>query len=141
MDYCVFCKIVKGELPCSKVYEDNLLLAFMDIQPVEKGHILIIPKEHHKYMSEVSDELLREIIILAKKIEIALRKSEVKAQDINLFLADGEIANQEIPHFHLHIIPRYPNDGFGFKFREDYQTRPLREELDSLASVVKKYLK
>lgn len=139
MSDCIFCKIVSGELPSSKVYEDNELLAFMDIQPVESGHILIIPKNHSQYMSEVSDHILSKIMLLANKIQKVLRL-EINAEDINLFLADGVFANQEVPHFHFHIIPRYKNDGFGFKFREDYKIKPTRELLDKQAFIVSKAL-
>lgn len=136
MDDCLFCKIVANKIPSSRVYEDGDLLAFMDIQPVESGHLLIIPKTHCQYMSEVPDETLTKIMLLAKKLQKALRISEIKAEDINLFLADGVLANQEVPHFHLHLIPRYKNDGFGFKFREDYKIKPARELLDKQAQEI-----
>jgi histidine triad (HIT) family protein len=138
MEDCVFCKIVKGEIPCYKVYENEKLLAFMDIQPINPGHILIIPKKHTELISELEDELVGEIFKVAKKMSIALRKSEIKCEGINFQLADGESAGQEIPHVHVHVIPRYRNDGFGLKFPPYYENKPSRDELEEIAEKIRK---
>src|SRR5271155_2800634 len=114
MSGCVFCKIVNGDAPSSKVYEDKNFLAFMDLNPVNKGHVLIIPKKHSELMSTTDAQLLQKFMVIAERVGSAIRKSGVKCDGINLFLADGEAAGQEVFHIHLHLIPRFKKDGFGF---------------------------
>ncbi len=138
---CVFCKIIKGEYECSKVYEDELLLAFMDIQPVNEGHVLIIPKEHIELAKDINEITAGKMFVLANKINKALRSSGIRMQGINYFLADGTAAGQEVFHTHLHIIPRFKDDGFGLKFPEGYRKNlPLRNELNSIAENIKSVL-
>ena len=141
MEDCVFCKIIKGVLPISKIYEDDELLAFLDIQPVNKGHVLIIPKQHKELIAELEDKTLGNMIALANKINQAIRKSDIKSEGINLFLADGEAAGQEVFHVHLHVIPRFSKDGFGFVFPEDYKNKPQREDLNIISQKIQSHLK
>ena len=140
MTDCIFCKIINGELPSSKIYEDDKLLAFLDIQPINKGHVLIIPKQHKVLIAELDNKILGDMISLANKINQAIRQSDIKSEGINLFLADGEAAGQEVFHVHLHIIPRFQKDGFGFIFPENYKNKPPREELDLISQKIKSYL-
>ncbi len=141
MSDCIFCKIVSGEFENSNIYEDDALLAFMDIQPVNKGHILIIPKKHVELISDLDEETSGKMFILAGKINSALRKSGIMLEGINYFLADGEAAGREVFHTHLHIIPRFKNDGFGLKFPESYRKgKPNRKEFDTIAETIKKNL-
>lgn len=137
MDGCIFCKIVKGELPSVKVWEDAEVLAFLDIQPINKGHVLIIPKQHGALISEIDDNILCSMIKLAKKIGQALRDSELKPAGVNLFLADGKAAGQEVPHVHLHIIPRFDQDGFGLVFPESHKNKPPKEELEAISEKIR----
>lgn len=130
---CLFCKIVRtNEVEKSVIYENDLVMAFMDIQPVNNGHLLIIPKQHYELFYQVSIEETNEMLRVAHELNQALR-SELDAEGINYFVADGEVAGQEIFHTHLHLVPRFENDGFGFKFPDDYFDLPSRETLDSLA--------
>ncbi|OGD65529.1 HIT family hydrolase [Candidatus Berkelbacteria bacterium RIFOXYA2_FULL_43_10] len=140
MEECIFCKIVKGEVPSSKIYEDDLVIAFMDIKPVNPGHALVVSKEHQKYISDLDDKSTARLISVAGKINKALRKSEIRCEDVNYFLADGEVAGQEVAHAHLHIIPRFKNDGFGLKFPAEYGKMLSGEELNKSASNIIKYL-
>mgnify|MGYP001417493374 CR=1 FL=1 len=140
MDDCIFCSIIKGNLPASMIYEDKDLLAFMDIQPVNKGHILIISRQHKELITELDDSILSRMFVLAKNIDKAIRESGIKAEGMNLFLADGKAAGQEVLHVHLHIIPRFNNDGFGFIFPEGYEKRPQRNELDIISQLIKSHL-
>tara|TARA_Y100000310_G_C20145747_1_gene562364 strand:+ start:30 stop:443 length:414 start_codon:yes stop_codon:yes gene_type:complete len=110
MDDCIFCKIVKGEIPCSKVYEDSNVLAFLDIGPVNHGHTLVIPKEHCENLSDIPDELLKEVIVAVKKVSSAVQ-SGVSCDGISLNMSNGEEAGQVVPHAHFHIIPRVKGDG------------------------------
>lgn len=141
MEDCVFCKIIKGDLPSSKIYEDDELIAFMDIQPVNKGHLLVIPKQHKELIIELDNNIIGNMIVLANKINRAIRESDIRSEGINLFLADGEAAGQEVFHAHLHIIPRFQKDGFGFVFPEDYKNKPERNELDIISQKIKSHLK
>ncbi|MCK4233166.1 HIT family protein [candidate division WOR-3 bacterium] len=137
MKDCIFCKIINGELPCSKVYEDDDFLAFMDIQPVNKGHVLVIPKIHKESIVDLDDNLVKKLIIVGNKINKAIRKSDIKSDGVNFFLADGEAAGQEVFHVHLHLIPRFEKDGFGFTFPEGYVDKPERDELEQIAQKIK----
>lgn len=140
MNECIFCQIIAGESPVSKIYEDDTLLAFMDIQPVNKGHVLIIPKQHEELITSLDDQTISRMMVLANKINKAIRRSAVRCEGINLLLADGEAAGQDVFHAHLHLIPRFSNDGFGFVFPEGYSNRPPREELDRVAQHIQELL-
>ncbi len=110
MQDCIFCKIAKGEIPCDKIYENDKVLAFLDIAPVNKGHTLVIPKEHHKDLLEMPEHLLAEVAKAAKLIGKAIKES-LNADGINIGQNNGKVAGQVVMHFHLHIIPRFDNDG------------------------------
>lgn len=139
---CVFCKIISGEYSSSKIYEDDSILAFMDIQPVNRGHLLIVPKKHVELIADLDDETSSKMMVLANRINNSLRKSGVKLEGVNYFLADGESAGQEVFHTHLHLIPRFKGDGFGFIFPEGYRVDlPERKELNLIAEKIKSVLK
>lgn len=138
IENCVFCKILDGKLPCSKIYEDDKVLVFVDLQPVNDGHLLIIPRYHASYMKDVDTETLQHIMMIAKKMNAALRKSKYKCEGVNLFVADGEAAQQEVFHFHLHVYPRFVGDGFGFKYdRSKHFIMAERQKMDEIASELK----
>jgi len=104
MDDCIFCKISKGEIPSVKVYEDNDFFAFMDINPVSKGHVLLIPRSHNKWMHETEDGIVGAIFIIAKKLMNRIRTS-LPCDYVQL-----SVVGEEIGHFHIHLIPRYIGD-------------------------------
>jgi len=110
MEDCVFCKIVSGTFGSAKIWEDDQVLAFLDIKPLTKGHALIIPKQHVKDIFDLDPELLKKIAVTAQRISLAIKKS-LQADGIRLSQSNGKAAGQEIFHFHLHVIPRYANDG------------------------------
>ena len=134
---CVFCEIISGNLPSSKVYEDDACIAFMDIQPVNPGHVLIVPKNHATDLSDLPSSIGMHIFQIAQQVALKLPDSNLRCEGVNLFLAHGEAAGQEIFHVHLHVIPRYKGDGFGFKFGPNYRNPPKREELDTIAAQIK----
>lgn len=141
MSECVFCKIISGEFPSSKIYEDEDIVAFMDIQPVNEGHILIVPKKHVELIADLDDEISAMMFVIAGRINKALRKSDLKLEGVNYFLADGEAAGQEVFHTHLHIFPRFIGDGFGLTFNENYRkVLPERSKLNMIAEKIKKLL-
>jgi histidine triad (HIT) family protein len=140
MTSCIFCKIVKGNAPSSKVYEDEICSAYMDIQPVNPGHILVIPKTHFKDLSDLPAEIGGYLFQVAQRIALTLPMTNVKNEGVDLFFAHGEAARQDVFHVHLHIIPRYKGDGFGFKFGPNYRNLPERSELDAIATQIKQQL-
>lgn len=140
MGDCIFCKIVSGELSSSIVYQDDKCVAFMDIQPVNPGHVLIVPNKHTELICDLDDETVKHMFFIAKKINKAIRNSSIRCEGVNYFLADGEAAFQEVFHTHLHCFPRFKNDGFEFKFSSEYFNKPNREELNYLAVEIKSHI-
>ena len=137
---CVFCDIVRGAAPASIVYADDLIVAFMDIQPINPGHLLIVPRVHAARLSEMDGGTGGHIFQVAQRLAAALRQSGVLCEGLNLFLADGEAAGQEVFHLHLHLIPRFRGDGFGFRFGPEYARRPERDALDEVAASIRQIL-
>ena len=107
---CIFCKIVAGAIPATRVYEDGEVLAFMDIGPIVKGHTLVIPKAHHETLPELPPALLARVMEAAQRIAAA-QLAGLEADGVNLHQATGAAAGQVVPHVHFHVIPRFNNDG------------------------------
>ena len=107
---CVFCAIAANEIPSFKVYEDDLVLAYLDINPFSKGHTLVIPKEHSSGLLDTSDETLAALVARVKKVASHL-KATLPCDGFNILQNNGEAAGQTVMHFHLHMIPRYKEDG------------------------------
>jgi len=112
MNECVFCKIVKGEIPAGagKLYEDETFISFLDIKPNNPGHSLVIPKNHYENIYAMPDEILKNIAPLIKKIAVAV-KNGVNSDGINIIMNNDSAAGQIVPHAHFHIIPRFADDG------------------------------
>jgi histidine triad (HIT) family protein len=102
---CIFCKIIAGEIPAEKIYEDEKCLAFLDINPVNPGHVLLIPKEHFASMTETPDDLVGYLFSKTKELMVKIKKA-VEADYVSL-----SVVGTDVPHFHIHIIPRRFNDG------------------------------
>jgi len=136
LDDCVFCRIINGIEPASVVYSDNEVLAFVDTTPVNPGHLLVIPKVHAAELSELDPETGGHMFKVAMRIAEASRRSGIKCEGVNLFLADGEAAFQDVFHVHLHVIPRFSGDRFGLKLGPEYGIRPDRKELDEIAGKI-----
>ena len=137
MSECVFCRIIAGELPASFVYEDATMCAFLDIQPINPGHLLVVPRIHADAMKALPREAARHMMEVAQGLMNGLREANLRCEGVNLFLADGKAAGQEVAHVHLHVIPRHTNDGFGFRFASDYGNQPQREELGKVAAAIR----
>jgi len=140
MSDCVFCRILAGELPASFVYRDEHCAAFMDIRPVNPGHVLVIPIRHAAYLADTDAATAGRMMQLAHRLAAALRASGLRCEGVNLFLADGEVAMQEVFHVHLHVLPRFAGDGFGLRFGPHYGQRPPREDLDAAAVKIRRGL-
>jgi histidine triad (HIT) family protein len=123
MENCAFCRIVRGELPSVKLFEDDRILAFLDVAPINPGHSLIIPKEHHASLTTVPDALLEGMMRLVPRLGQAVVRV-VDGDGFNLHLANGQCAGQVILHTHLHVIPRLGTDGFSWGWR----SRPYASE-------------
>jgi histidine triad (HIT) family protein len=132
---CIFCEIIKGNSPASRIFEDDVLIVILDLFPVNKGHTLIIPKKHSEFIKDVEKDVSSKMFITGIRIAEAIRKSEIKPDGINFHLSDGRAAGQEIPHVHLHIIPRFRGDGSGFRFNN--KSLANREELNRFAENIK----
>lgn len=137
---CVFCGIIRGQAPASVVYSDEQVMAFMDIQPVNPGHLLVVPRSHATYLSDLETETGGHLFQVGMKLAEAVRQAGVDCEGVNLFLADGEAAGQEVFHVHLHVIPRFRGDGFGFRFGPDYHRLPQRATLDEIAAGIRQVL-
>ena len=109
MNNCLFCKIVSGEIPCNKIYEDKNFLAFLDINPVNKGHTLVIPKKHSKNILDIEEETLKNLMVVVQKLSKQI-KTALKSDGINIIINNEPIAGQVIFHTHVHIIPRFDGD-------------------------------
>lgn len=140
MSDCIFCDIISGKLPSSVVYQDARCSAFMDIQPVNTGHILVIPNSHATRLADLDEDIGADLFRVAQRIAAALRMSGLKCEGVNLFLADGVAAGQEVFHVHLHVFPRHRGDGFGLKFPPGYADKPERQELDAIALQIRNAL-
>jgi len=110
MSDCIFCKIIAGEIPAIKVYENEHTLAFMDIGPLVKGHTLVIPKAHYNPLADTPDEVLSHVIFTVRVVARAMQEG-LGADGINIHQANGEAAGQVVPHLHFHVIPRFKHDG------------------------------
>ena len=137
MEDCIFCKIAKGEIDSVKIWEDEKILAFLDVNPLTKGHSLIIPKNHFENVFDIEPEILKEIIVLAKNLAGQV-KNNLGAEGVNLINASGRAAEQSVFHFHLHIVPRYENDGLNMNNWWQTKTKKANiEELKKLAEEIK----
>ena len=111
MSDCIFCKIVAGQIPAIKVLEDERILAFMDINPINPGHMLVIPRRHFATITDISPDDLTAVFLTAQKLAEALKKS-LNPAGLNLIQSNGRAASQMVDHFHLHLVPRWPEDPF-----------------------------
>ena len=116
MTDCVFCKLRDGQIPSMKIFEDDKTLAFMDINPLNSGHCLVITKTHAATLFEAELADLQAAIASAQRVALAIRDG-LKPDGLNMLQANGAAAFQSVPHFHLHLIPRWANDGKGFDWR------------------------
>ena len=129
---CVFCKIVKGDIPSKVLYEDDEFKVILDLGPATKGHALILPKNHYRNLYEIPDEVAGKVMLLAKKMALHMTE-KLNCDGFNLVQNNGEAAGQTVFHFHMHLIPRYTEDGqtLGWKPLEFTQ-----EELDGIRDII-----
>lgn len=141
--HCIFCGIAEGRQPASFVHRDSQIVAFMSNLPVNPGHLLVIPRDHCPSLSDVAPELAATLFRAAQRFASALRGSGLRCEGLNLFLADGPVASQLVPHVHLHVIPRFAGDTFELNSRGGVTTAesmPPRKELDRAAAAIRSAL-
>ena len=136
MDDCVFCAIVAGEAPASVVYEDETICSFLTLGPVNPGHLLVIPKQHKPFLSDLDEETGMRLFKVTMHMAKVLRCSGLQCDGINLFLADGEAAFQEVFHLHMHVFPRFQGDPF--RIDANWEIKPSRQELDEIAERIRR---
>lgn len=136
MSDCIFCKIVNGEIPSAKVFENEHVFAFLDLSQVTKGHTLVIPKVHKENIFELTPEIASKVFEVVPQIANSIKK-QFQPEGLNLLNNNGALAGQSVFHYHMHIIPRYgKGDGFGavWKSHEDQYTS---EKLQEIATAIK----
>jgi histidine triad (HIT) family protein len=131
---CIFCRIVRGEIPATRVYEDADTLAFMDIGPVVKGHTLVIPKAHFDPITGTPPATLQKLIVVVQRIAQAQIKG-LHADGINVSQANGRVAGQVVPHIHFHVIPRFADDRHSWNWVAKAYDNP--DEMTSYATRIK----
>jgi diadenosine tetraphosphate (Ap4A) HIT family hydrolase len=133
---CIFCRIAAGDAEASRVYRDPLVTAFLDIHPVTRGHVLVVPNVHFPTLASLDAQYAAQMMAAGRRVAAALRSSGLPVEGVNLHLADGAAAGQSVFHCHLHVIPRYDGDGFGFR-RPFGAAAADRSDLEAVAGLLR----
>ncbi|CAN5893444.1 HIT family protein [soil metagenome] len=131
---CAFCAIVSGQSDATRVYEDEHLLAFMDTHPVTPGHLLVVPKKHAAFLRYLPEAHGAGLFVVGQRLATALLDSGLRCEGVNFFLADGTAAGQEVYHVHLHVFPRFADDGFRL---DANWSEPTRGDLEDTAKKIR----
>jgi histidine triad (HIT) family protein len=140
MSDCIFCRILSGATPGTFVHKDDRCAAFLDIQPINEGHLLVVPLTHAPHLADLDEATAGHLMGVAHRLGAALGKSGLPCEGLNLFLADGKVAMQEVLHVHLHVFPRTRRDGFGLRLGPEYGVRPSRADLEAAGARIRKSL-
>jgi histidine triad (HIT) family protein len=135
---CIFCRIIEGKEKASFVAQGADAVAFLDLHPINEGHTLVVPRKHAASIGDVDEISAVGMWSLARRVAAAVRSSGLRCEAVNLFLADGAAAGQEVFHSHLHVIPRWQGDGFGIQFPPQYGAASDRKTLDDIAARLRK---
>ena len=134
MDNCIFCKIINKEIPCSKVYEDSSCLAFLDISPFVKGHVLIVPKKHYRWLWDMEDHdylpLMKSVKLIANKLKLVF----------NIEWVEEVVAGIGVEHAHVHLLPRRPDDGLPEVPTKPLEPRLSKEEMEEIREKIASFL-
>ena len=136
---CVFCNIANGGLPASVIFDDEKVMAIMDIEPINPGHVLVFPKRHFSNISELNEGTDGYIFQISIKIAKAIQNSDIRCEGLNIILSDASIAGQDVFHTHINIIPRFFEDEL--RIEAKYGLKPTRTDLDIIAQKIRKMLK
>lgn len=132
----IFERVIHGELEGSFVHQDEFCVAFMDLHPLNAGHVLVVPRTPAQRLRDLQPEIAGHLMKTAQKILKAIEESSLPCEGANLFIADGDIAGQEVPHVHMHIIPRFSDDGIHLSFGKSHR-KESRAELNKAAELIK----
>jgi len=133
---CIFCQIIANEIPAEKIYEDENILAFLDIHPNNFGHTLVLPKKHCENLFDADEKTLENLITIVKKISLAV-KNAIGADGINIGINNGEAAGQMVPHLHIHVIPRFFADGLVHWPSKEYGAGEMEKIGEKIREVIK----
>jgi len=136
MEDCIFCKIIKGEVPSDKVYEDDICFAFLSINPNNYGHTLLIPKKHYANYFETPDDVIEYLAIQSKRLGQSIKKA-VEAGGMNIITNIERPAGQVVFHTHIHLIPRYDMDGHGHWTPKEYKTDMAKQIVEKIKKEIK----
>ena len=139
MNPCIFCEILTGKAPASFVHKQESCVAFLDIGAINPCHTLVVPTRHATSLADLPPEDGAALFSAAQRIAGAIRASPLRCEGVNLLLSDGAVAGQEVFHVHLHVLPRFAGDGFGFSLPKG-RSRPGREDLDETAHRIRECL-
>ncbi|HOO17718.1 MAG: HIT family protein [Phycisphaerae bacterium] len=129
---CVFCKIIRGEIPCQRVYQDKHVLAFLDIQPLAPGHTVVIPRHHAEFLDQLPEDWAVAIGRTLGRLGRAVVNAS-GADGFNVLQNNGRAAEQEVPHVHFHLIPRHAGDGLGYRWKAK---KAAPAELEKMAAAI-----
>jgi len=135
---CLFCKIISGKIPSNKIYEDNAVFAFLDIYPASEGHTLVAPKKHFSIFTDMNAEDVASLFEAVRKVTTAVEKA-LSAEGSNIGINNGKVAGQEVPHVHVHVIPRKKGDG-GRGIKSIVWTEPDTTNLEEIAKKIRREL-
>lgn len=136
----IFAKILRGEIPSHRLYEDDRCVVILDIFPVNPGHALVIPKAPAVVVAELDEALVAHLMAVGARVSKALRLSLPRCEGVNFWISDGAAAGQEVPHVHLHVIPRFAGDGFGWRVGPLNRQPQAPETLQATLALVKNAL-
>jgi histidine triad (HIT) family protein len=131
---CIFCKIIEGKIPCYKVYEDNNVFAFLDINPINKGHVLVLSKKHYENLFDIKEPDLIEVIKIVQKVVKTLDQLSL-GKGFTIMQNNGKDSGQAVPHIHFHVIPRTSGDK---SIVDNLIKKPSPEEMEKIASKIRK---
>ena len=139
MEDCVFCKIVKGEIPATKVYEDDSIISFLDIYPANKGHTLVVTKEHFETLLDLPDELLAKLTDVTKKVAEGVVRG-LRTDGFNILMNNKKVSGQLVPHTHFHIIPRFEGDGINLQWvHKQYVNNEMADFRERIVRNIKQF--
>ncbi len=133
--HCIFCDLIRGAAEVSMCYEDSQVIAFMDIQPVNAGHVLVVPREHYEVLRDIPGDVGRHMYEVATRL-IPVVQQVAGAEDMNIVVNSGAAAGQNVFHYHIHLIPRKPDDGFDIPLPFPESDMPNRHLLDAMAAQI-----
>lgn len=138
---CIFCRIAAHELPASILYEDEFTMAFLEIQPITPGHTIVIPKAHVESFCELSTDDAEHLMRVGQMLDRAFRASTLRCEGVNLVVADGQAAEQDVRHVSLHVFPRFKGDKYTMNLKCNIRKPSSREQLDESTRLIKHALK